>query len=104
VDLYESEARKSASAEAYYAANAMLGSASEARILLECPRQPAKIRAIIRDLPKGKQPRSSNPLDWSLNDLIEIATRAGWLACDTKFLAPWSPVLDRPHAHFGKEE
>ena len=79
MDLYESEARKSASAEAYYAANAMLGSASEARILLECPRQPAKIRAIIRDLPKGKQPRSSNPLDWSLNDLIEIAPRAGWL-------------------------
>jgi hypothetical protein len=123
IEMYEGEAAKCAAVEAYYAANAMLGSASEARILLECLRQPTKAKAIVRKLPSKRRPRKSDPLDWTLNNLIDVATLAGWLPniddeevvhvvsgwahrlrTMRNFLHPGRHVLDRPHAHFGKEE
>jgi hypothetical protein len=123
VYLYENEAQKSAGAEAYYAAITMLGSAAEARIVLECLRQPAKIRTIIRKLPKRRHPRSLNPLEWTLANLIDVATEAGWLPniddgdvvhvvsgwahrlrIIRNLLHPGRHVLEKPHATIGIEE
>jgi hypothetical protein len=79
IALYESEARKSADAEAYYAAITMLGSAAEARILLECVRQRAKVRKVIGRLPQRQRPASPDPLKWNLTHLINVAKAADWL-------------------------
>jgi hypothetical protein len=62
VDLYEREAEKCANVEAYYAASAMLGSAAESRMLLECLRELARVRTLVRRLPEKQRPRSPDPL------------------------------------------
>ena len=123
IELYESEAKKSANVEAYYAAITMLGSAAEARILLECLRQRPRVRTLVRGLPKKKQPRSANPLEWTLANLVSIANEAGWLPniddgdvihvvsgwahrlrAIRNLLHPGRHVADKPHARLGKEE
>jgi hypothetical protein len=123
VELYESEATRSANAEAYYAAITMLGSAAEARILLECLRQPTKTRVLIGKLPKRNQPKSTNPLNWTLVDLLRVADIAGWLSdiddgevvhivlgwayrlrLTRNLLHPGRHIIERPHARLGREE
>jgi hypothetical protein len=123
VELYEGEAEKSANAEAYYAAITMLGSAAEARILLECLRQPTKTRALVGGLPKKSRPKSANPLNWTLVDLLRVAELAGWLPniddgevvhivlgwahrlrLTRNLLHPGRHIVERPHARLGKEE
>jgi hypothetical protein len=88
IDLYESEAQKSAKAKAYYAAITMLGSAAEARILLECLRQRTKIGTIVRKLPAKTRPTVLDPLKWNLADLINVAKEAGSTAKNG-----WTPSL-----------
>jgi len=123
IDLYESEAKKCAATKAYYAANSMLGSASEARLILECLRQPSKVKRIISSLPKKQRPNSANPLDWNLNLLMKVAEHAGWLPniddgelifvvsvlahrlrSMRNFIHPGRHALDKPHARLGEEE
>jgi hypothetical protein len=123
IDLYESEAEKCANVEAYYAAITMLGSAAESRMLLECLRQRRRVRALVRRLPKREQPRSLNPLEWTLANLVSVANKAGWLPniddgdvihvvsgwahrlrAIRNLLHPGRHVADKPHARLGKEE
>lgn len=123
VELYESEAKKCADAEAYYAAVAMLGSAAEARILLECLRQAGKIKSILSTTPKKMRPRSSDPLEWGLSDLIYVADQAGWLPniddgdiihfvpgwahrlrLTRNYLHPGRHALSKPHVLLGRGE
>lgn len=123
IDIYENEAKKCVGVEAYYAAIAMLGSAAEARILPECLRQPAKVRAMLLEMPRKKQPRSKSPLEWTLNELIYFASQANWLPnvddVDVTYIVagwvhrlrlarnmlhPGRHTLDKPHAMLGKEE
>jgi hypothetical protein len=123
IGLYEIEAKKSADAGAYYAANSMIGSAVESRLILECLRHPKMTQNIIASLPKRQRPSSKSPLDWRLNTLIEIAAHAGWLPniddgdlilpvpslahrlrSMRNFLHPGRHAMDKPHARLGKEE
>jgi hypothetical protein len=123
IELYESEAQKSAQAKAYYAAITMISSAAEARILLECIRQRAKVRIVIRKLPQKLKPASPDPLKWSLTSLINVAKEADWLPniddgdvvhvvagwahrlrTIRNLLHPGRHILDKPHATLGKEE
>jgi hypothetical protein len=123
LELYESEAKKSASAKAYYAAVTMLSSAAEARILLECIRQPAKTRVALRRLSKKERPHSNDPLTWSLSHLISVAEVAKWLPNINdrslihvvtgwahwlrgarNLLHPGRHILDKPHALLGDAE
>lgn len=123
IDLYESEAENCSNVGAYYAAATMLGSAAEARILLECLRQRARVRTLVRRLPKRKRPASTNPLEWTLANLVSVANEAGWLPniddgdvihvvsgwvhrlrAIRNLLHPGRHVADKPHARLGKEE
>jgi hypothetical protein len=123
IDLYESEAQKSAKAKAYYAAITMLGSAAEARILLECLRQRTKIRTIVRKLPAKTRPTVLDPLKWNLADLVNVAKEAGWLPniddgdivhvvsgwahrlrAIRNLLHPGRHILDKPHVSLDREE
>jgi hypothetical protein len=123
IEVYETEAHKCANSEAYYAANVMIGSAMEARILLECLRQRSRIRSSIQELPKRRRPRNDNPLNWTLENLIEVANQAGWLPnieedevihvvygwahrlrALRNLLHPGRHAIDRPHVKLGKEE
>jgi hypothetical protein len=123
ITLYESEAQKSADAEAYYASITMLGSAAEARILLECLRQRTKVKTIVRKLPKKEQPRSNNPLEWTLANLVSVASVAGWLPniddgdvihvvsgwanrlrTTRNLLHPGRHAVEKPHTMLGRKE
>lgn len=123
VELYEGEANKSADAGAYYSAIAMLGSASEARILLECIREPTRTQAAILCLPGKDRPASSDPLRWTLANLINIAQQADWLPniedgsiihvvsgwvhrlrVVRNLLHPGRHILERPHVTLGRQE
>jgi hypothetical protein len=123
IALYESEAKKGADAEAYYASIIMLGSAAEARILLECLRQPTKIQTIVHNLPKRERPNSADPLTWTLAHLISVANAAGWLPniddgkvvhvvsgwahrlrATRNLLHPGRHAVDKPHVVLGRKE
>ena len=80
IGMYEGEATKCAKAKAYYAACVMLGSASEALILLRCLQKPAELERAKAELPKSKRFNKDGPPAWNLGQLIEIAIQAGWIA------------------------
>ena len=80
IELYGSEASKSAGAKAYYAATVMLGSASEALLLLKCIQEPGEVAAARAALPRGARFHKDGPLYWNLNQLIEISKQAGWIS------------------------
>ena len=80
IDVYVSEARKCARAKAYYAACLMLGSASEALILLKCLQKRAEVSAAMARNPKLRGLDKKEPQYWNLGQLIEVAKEAGWFA------------------------
>jgi hypothetical protein len=122
VRIYEAEAMRSATAGAYYAACVMLGSAAEARLLSMCLDNPSRLTEVLALLPRSEAPRNRDPLHWSLEHLILIAGKAGWLVDledddiklnvaqwlislrDTRnLLHPGRHARDRPHAIVGPE-
>jgi hypothetical protein len=123
LEIYESEAQRSANAKAYYAAVTMLGSAAEAHLLLECLRQRRKAMAAAKRLPSGKRPASPDPLKWTLANLVSIAKEAGWLpSIDDgeivhivegwvhrlrgmrNLLHPGRHILEKPHVTIGHQQ
>ncbi len=88
IELYEREADVSANAGAYYSAIAMLGSASEARLLLECIRDPRRTRAAIQGLPSKERPTSSDPLRWTLANLVSIVSCCRFDGHQVKLIPP----------------
>ena len=79
IDSFENEAFICAKAGAYYAACIMLGSATEARLLHACLHKSSDVALALLSLPKEQQPKQSNPLNWSLDNLVSVAQRAGWI-------------------------
>lgn len=80
IEMYEFEAKKCAKSNAYYAAVVMLGSASEALILLRCLQKPAELSEAIAKIPKSIGLHKGGPRHWSLGQLIQVARIAGWVA------------------------
>jgi hypothetical protein len=85
-------------------------------------RQRAKIRAIVRKLPKKGRPGSTNPLEWTLANLISVANAAGWLPniddgdvvhvvsgwahrlrVIRNLLHPGRHAVDKPHTRLGRD-
>ena len=54
IGMFETEATKCAKAKAYYAACVMIGSASEARLLLKCLQEPTELAAAKAKIPATK--------------------------------------------------
>ena len=121
--MYECEAKKCAKAKAYYAACVMLGSASEALILLKCIQEPVELSAAKTKIPKSGGFDKRGPAFWSLGQLIEIAKEAGWIAnIETEnvivhivnlmahlhglrnLLHPGHHARQKPHISIGKEQ
>lgn len=123
IGLYEGEAKKCANAKAYYAACVMLGSSSEALLLLKCHQEPTELAEARAKLPVSNRFDKRGPQYWNLNQLIEIAKVAGWVSDvatenvvvhianlmaqlhDTRNLVhPGRHASSRPHITIGKEQ
>ena len=79
IDQYKSESSSCARAGAFYAACATLGAALETLLLAYCYQRPDDVRGALDRLIKEHRPKSRNPNNWSLHDLIKVAYAAGWL-------------------------
>ena len=121
VSTYELEAQKCFKAGAYFAALAMIGSATECQLLikiLECDVTPLQA-----DIVSGRGKLSKDPLDWNFDVLIKVALNAGWIQGfetqidqrKTDGLASWIRryrncvhpgrfIKDRGFASFGRHE
>jgi hypothetical protein len=123
IGMFETEATKCAKAKAYYAACVMIGSASEARLLLKCLQDPTELAAAKAKIPATKGFHKGGPEFWNLSQLIEIANQAGWVANlqtenvvihivnllshlhDMRNLVhPGRHAVRRPHVSIGKEQ
>ncbi|MDO9368338.1 MAG: hypothetical protein Q7T68_07195 [Sphingopyxis sp.] len=79
IGSFEREAYICAEAEAFYAACVMLGSATEARLLDACLNRSGEVALALSALPKEQQPKQNNPLNWSLENLVNVSSQAGWI-------------------------
>lgn len=123
IEIYESEAAKCAKAKAYYAACVMLGSASEALILLKCLQEPTELAAARAKITNSKGFHKDGPQSWSLSQLVDIAKEAGWIAnLETQnvvvqmvnlmshlrdirnLVHPGRHAVRRPHVSIGQEQ
>lgn len=123
IGIFETEATKCAKAEAYYAACVMIGSASEARLLLKCLQEPTELAAAKAKIPATKGFHKGGPEFWNLSQLMEIANQAGWVAnLQTEnvvvhivnllshlhemrnLVHPGRHAVRRPHVSIGKEQ
>jgi len=78
--LYEEDARRAASVEAYSAAVIALGAGVEGLLLLRCLRSSQKASRIASKLPKRLRPRfPDDHTTWTFETLIEVCLKAGWL-------------------------
>jgi hypothetical protein len=120
--IYEREATLCSQVEAHYAACVMLGSAAEGRLVLACLQRPAECKAAYDALPKTAKSRNPDPLSWSLDHLISVASAAGWikslehddivfivsgwlenLRITRNLLHPGRHAKERPHVAIGYE-
>jgi hypothetical protein len=123
IAMYASEAKKCANAQAYYAACVMLGSASEALILLKCIQEPVQLAEAIARTPATRRFHKGGPQFWNLAQLIEVANEAGWIAnLETEnilvhivnllaslhelrnLVHPGRHTVQRPHISIGEEQ
>jgi hypothetical protein len=79
IDHFEQEAQQCYTAAAYYASCIMIGAAAEGRLLLRCLQDPAQTEAARARLRGRGRPHTADPLEWRLDDLINVAEEAGWL-------------------------
>lgn len=77
IGQYESEAKRAEAGQAPYAAMTMYGAACEARLLLRVLDCPEETDAAVTRLANRKI--SSDPMKWTLETLINVASEAGWL-------------------------
>ena len=75
---YEDQAHRATEAQAYLAACLMWGAAAEARLLLRCLRELDAALAARDQLGKDK-PRRDDPTKWTLEQLVLVTAKAGWL-------------------------
>lgn len=123
IALFEHEAKTCAGAKAYYAACAMLGSATEALLLLKCQQDPTGLAEAKARLPKSSGFDRRGPHHWNLSQLVEIAKLVGWISDvatekvvvhianlvgllhDTRNLVhPGRHATRKPHVRIGEEQ
>jgi hypothetical protein len=123
ISTYQRESRLCAEVGAYYAACGTLGAALEALLLALCYQYPQQSENARQRLPKNLRPKKSDPDCWSLSNLVNIASRAGWLPIfkvgseelDTadwvhlirslrNLLHPSNHLRNRPRVQIGEQE
>ena len=79
--IYEAEANKCEGVAAYFSASITLAAAMEARLLVQCLENRETVADVFLRMKRDGEVRgkSANPLDWSLQTLIEVCARSGWL-------------------------
>lgn len=101
----------------------MLGSATEALLLLKCQQEPTELAVAKAKLPKANGFDRRGPNHWNLSQLVELAKLAGWLSDvatenvvvyianlvgllhDTRNLVhPGRHATRRPHVRIGEEQ
>ncbi len=78
VTSYEDQASRATEAQAYLAGCVMWGAAAEARLLLRCLQNLDAALAARDELGRNK-PRRNDPTQWTLEQLVMVVTKAGWL-------------------------
>jgi hypothetical protein len=79
IEVYERETRCAAMAGAYFTASMSLACAAEARIILHCIRRPDAASAAAQRLAAKVRPRNTDPLSWTVEELVAMAHAGGWL-------------------------
>lgn len=114
---FEAEAALCETVGAYYAGCAMLGAAAEARLLSACLASPEIAEAARLVVPRERRPKRSDPQAWTFDQLMAVASEAGWtgelqtedfvffvdglaehLRRSRNYLHPGRHALDRPLA------
>lgn len=76
--FYDREARKCERAHAYLAASIMQAAALEAALQAMCFSYPEQVKKTLVNLRKRFRGKRNRALEFSLNDLINIAAELGW--------------------------
>jgi hypothetical protein len=79
IEIYERETKCAAMAGAYFAAAMSLACAAEARIILHCIRRPDAALAAAQRLAAKVRPRNTDPLSWTVEQIVALAHAGGWL-------------------------
>jgi hypothetical protein len=79
IEIYEREVKGAAMAGAYLAAAMTLACAAEARLILHCLRRPDAAFAAAQRLAADVRPKNSEPLSWTVGQLVALAHAGGWL-------------------------
>lgn len=92
---YESEAETAGAAGAYLSGCLMWGAAVEGRLLLWCLKAAVVAEQARQSLPAKARPRKPDPLDWTLDNLVQVARAAGWIGVleDDDFIFPVEALL-----------
>lgn len=95
----------------------------EAMLLLHCYNNISQAKEAFNQVDKSHSPKSKEPIDWSLNTLLEVCSSAGWLPLIEgevashrlevwghhirklrNLLHPGRHLKDRPRSIIGREE
>ncbi|MBU2951829.1 hypothetical protein KO493_14105 [Tamlana agarivorans] len=79
-NVYQKEAEISEKNQAFLASSILLGATIETKMIIKCLRNTTEIQTAIQKMGiPNKQIKSKNPVDWTLNTLIKVCDKCGWL-------------------------